>query len=78
MVSDSVLDYAMEGTDPLEVQNRLLSGIAGKRLYKMQTVSSEAVWAGTVDFDISLKKGEHGVATAEAAGADAGKGEKKF
>lgn len=56
MVSDSVLDYAMEGTDPLEVQNRLLSGIAGKRLYKMQTVSSEAVWAGTVDFDISLKK----------------------
>ena len=60
MVSDSVLDYAMEGTDPLEVQNRLLSGIAGKRLYKMQTVSSEAVWAGTVDFDISLKKGEHG------------------
>ena len=59
MVSDSVLDYAMEGTDPLEVQNRLLSGIAGKRLYKMQTVS-EAVWAGTVDFDISLKKGEHG------------------
>ena len=60
MVSDSVLDYVMEGTDPLEVQNRLLSGIAGKRLYKMQTVSSEAVWAGTVDFDISLKKGEHG------------------
>lgn len=60
MVSDSVLDYAMEGTDPLEVQNRLLSGIAGKRLYKMQTVSSEAVWAGTVDFDISLKEGEHG------------------
>ena len=60
MVSDSVLDYAMEGTNPLEVQNRLLSGIAGKRLYKMQTVSSEAVWAGTVDFDISLKKGEHG------------------
>ena len=60
MVSDSVLDYAMEGTDPLEVQNRLLSGIAGKRLYKMQTVSSEAVWAGTVDFDISLEKGEHG------------------
>ena len=60
MVSDSVLDYAMEGTDPLEVQNRLLSGIARKRLYKMQTVSSEAVWAGTVDFDISLKKGEHG------------------
>lgn len=60
MVSDSVLDYAMEGTDPLEVQNRLLSGIAGKRLYKMQMVSSEAVWAGTVDFDISLKKGEHG------------------
>ena len=59
MVSDSVLDYAMEGTDPLEVQNRLLSGIAGKRLYKMQTVSSEAVWAGTVDFDISLKE-EHG------------------
>ena len=60
MVSDSVLDYAMEGTDPLEVQNRMLSGIAGKRLYKMQTVSSEAVWAGTVDFDISLKEGEHG------------------
>ena len=60
MVSDSVLDYVMEGTDPLEVQNRMLSGIAGKRLYKMQTVSSEAVWAGTVDFDISLKKGEHG------------------
>ena len=60
MVSDSVLDYVMEGTDPLEVQNRLLSGIAGKRLYKMQTVSSEAVWAGTVDFDISLKEGEHG------------------
>lgn len=60
MVSDSVLDYAMEGTDPLEVQNRLLSGIAGKRLYKMQTVSSEAVWAGTVDFDISLKEGEYG------------------
>lgn len=60
MVSDSVLDYAMEGTNPLEVQNRLLSGIAGKRLYKMQTVSSEAVWAGNVDFDISLKKGEHG------------------
>ena len=60
MVSDSVLDYAMEGTNPLEVQNRLLSGIAGKRLYKMQTVSSEAVWAGTVDFDISLKEGEHG------------------
>ena len=60
MVSDSVLDYVMEGTDPLEVQNRLLSGIAGKRLYKMQTVSSEAVWAGNVDFDISLKKGEHG------------------
>lgn len=60
MVSDSVLDYAMEGTDPLEVQNRLLSGIAGKRLYKMQTVSSEAVWAGTVDFDILLKEGEHG------------------
>lgn len=30
MVSDSVLDYAMEGTDPLEVQNRLLSGIVGK------------------------------------------------
>ena len=59
MVSDSVLDYVMEGTDPLEVQNRLLSGIAGKRLYKMQTVSSEAVWAGTVDFDISLKE-EHG------------------
>lgn len=59
MVSDSVLDYAMEGTNPL-VQNRLLSGIAGKRLYKMQTVSSEAVWAGNVDFDISLKKGEHG------------------
>ena len=26
----------------------------------MQTVSSEAVWAGTVDFDISLKEGEHG------------------
>ncbi len=26
----------------------------------MQTVSSEAVWAGNVDFDISLKKGEHG------------------
>ena len=60
MVSDSVLDYVMEGTDPLEVQNRMLSGIAGKRLYKMQTVSSEAVWAGNVDFDISLKKGEHG------------------
>ena len=60
MVSDSVLDYAMEGTDPLEVQNRLLSGIVGKRLYKMQMVSSEAAWAGTVDFDISLKKGQHG------------------
>lgn len=30
MVSYSVLDYAMEGTDPLEVQNRLLSGIVGK------------------------------------------------
>ncbi len=30
MVSDSVLDYAMEGTDPLEVQNRLLSGIRKK------------------------------------------------
>ena len=26
----------------------------------MQPVSSEAVWAGTVDFDISLKEGEHG------------------
>ena len=60
MVSDSVLDYTMEGTDPLEVQNRLLSGIAGKRLYKLQTVVSGAAWAGTADFDISLKKGEHG------------------
>lgn len=60
MVSDSVLDYAMEGTDPLEVQNRLLSGIVGKRLYKMQTVTSKTTWSGTADFDISLKRGEHG------------------
>lgn len=60
MVSDSVLDYAMEGADPLEVQNRLLSGIVGKRLYKMQTVASGTTWSGTSDFDISLKEGEHG------------------
>lgn len=60
MVSDSVLDYAMEGTDPLEVQNRLLSGIVGKRLYKMQTVNSDTALIGNTTFNIHLKKGEHG------------------
>lgn len=60
MVSSSVLNYAMEGSDPLEVQNRLLSGITGKRLYKMQTVSSEIALTGTTEFNVRLKKGEHG------------------
>ena len=60
IVDDSVLDYIMEGTNPMEVQNRLLSGIVGKRLYKMQTVSSEMAATGTTAFNIRLKKGEHG------------------
>ena len=50
----------MEGTNPMEVQNRLLTGIVGKRLYKMQTVSSEVGVIGTTAFNIRLKKGEHG------------------
>ena len=63
MVSDSVLDYVMEGTDPLEVQNRMLNR---NRVLLFQSQGgkpdqvAEAVWAGNVDFDISLKKGEHG------------------
>ena len=60
MVSDSAMDYAMEGTNPLEVQNRLLSGIAGKRLYSMKKVSSETTLTGMAAFNICLKKGEHG------------------
>ena len=60
MVDSSVLNYIMEGTNPMEVQNRLLTGIVGKRLYKMQTVSSEVGVIGTTAFHIRLKKGEHG------------------
>ena len=60
MVDSSVLNYIMEGTNPMEVQNRLLTGIVGKRLYKMQTVSSEVGVIGTTAFNIRLKKGEHG------------------
>ncbi len=60
MVSASALDYAMEGSNPLEVQNRLLRGITGKRLYDMRTVSSETTLAGMSAFNIRLKKGEHG------------------
>lgn len=60
MINDSVADYAMEGTDPLEVQNRLLSGIVGKRLYKMQTINSDSLLAGRAVFTVWLKKGEHG------------------
>ena len=60
MVSDSAMDYAMAGTNPMEVQNRLLSGIAGKRLYDLKTVSSETTLTGMAAFNIRLKKGEHG------------------
>ena len=60
MINNSVADYAMEGTDPLEVQNRLLSGIVGKRLYKMQTINSDSLLAGRAVFTVRLKKGEHG------------------
>mgnify|MGYP001424535629 FL=1 len=60
MVDDSVLNYIMEGINPMEVQNRLLTGVVGKRLYKMQTVSSEVAAIGTTAFHIRLKKGEHG------------------
>ena len=60
MVSDSAMDYAMSGTNPMEVQNRLLSGIAGKRLYDLKTVSSGTTLTGMADFNIRLKKGEHG------------------
>ena len=60
IVSDSAMDYAMEGSNPLEVQNRLLCGIAGKRLYDLKTVSSETTLTGMSAFNIRLKKGEHG------------------
>lgn len=56
MVDDSVLNYIMEGINPMEVQNRLLTGVVGKRLYKMQTVSSEVAAIGTTAFHIRLKK----------------------
>lgn len=54
MVSDSAMDYAMSGTNPMEVQNRLLSGIAGKRLYDLKTVSSGTTLTGMADFNIRL------------------------
>lgn len=60
MVSDSAVDYAMAGTNPMEVQNRLLRGIAGKRLYNLKTVSSETTLTGMAAFNIRLKKDEHG------------------
>ena len=60
MVSDSVVDYAMSGTNSMEVQNRLISGIAGKRLYNLKTVSSETTLTGMAAFNIRLKKDEHG------------------
>ena len=60
MVSDSAVDYAMAGTNPMEVQNRLLRGIAGKRLYNLKTVSSETTLTGIAAFNICLKKDEHG------------------
>ena len=44
----------------MEVQNRLLSGIAGKRLYDLKMVSSETTLTGMAAFNIRLKKGEHG------------------
>ena len=60
MVSDSAVDYAMAGTNPMEVQNRLLRGIAGKRLYNLKTVSSETTLTGMAAFNVRLKKDEHG------------------
>ncbi len=44
----------------LRFRTGCLAVLREKDCTKMQTVSSEAVWAGTVDFDISLKEGEHG------------------
>lgn len=60
MVSDSAVDYAMAGTNPMEVQNRLLRGTAGKRLYNLKTVSSETTLTGIAAFNVRLKKDEHG------------------
>jgi hypothetical protein len=56
MINDSVADYAMEGTDPLEVQNRLLSGIVGKRLYKMQTINSDSLLGRKSGFYSAVEK----------------------
>lgn len=63
MVDASAMDYVLEGNilnNPMEMQNRLLRGIAGTRLYKLKNISSETTLTGMSAFNIRLKKGEHG------------------
>ena len=63
MVDASAMDYVLEGNilnNPMEMQNRLLRGIAGTRLYKLKNISSETTLTGMSAFNIRLKKGGHG------------------
>lgn len=63
MVDASAMNYVLEGNilnNPMEMQNRLLRGIAGTRLYKLKNISSETTLTGMSAFNIRLKKGEHG------------------
>ena len=73
-------DGPPEAVDPVATEGRCVHGNdAGGTLGHGGEVEQLLIRKPLLLQDqLPLKKGEHGVATAEAAGTDAGKGEKKF